>query len=817
MRGRLVALSGLLLLSLASHVSAEPDSDDATGIRVPCVANATTLCLNQNRFRVTSRWRTPDGNTGAGRAVALTADTGYFWFFRSANVEYLIKVLNGCSTNSRFWVFAGGLTNLDIETTVEDTSNGARHVYRNPQRTAFVPVQDTQTFRGCSRADLAGRAQTGDHVAAPVEGARLPTAPALLLHQGRFKVSAVWRAQDGRTGEAQPVSLTPESGYFWFLNRANTEIFVKLLDGCSAGRHFWFFAAGLTDLAVELRVEDTLTGVVKRYSSTSGAPFQPIQDSAALFTCTIAGVPSDPGPAGQTTLRGIDSDGDGIRDDLQRFIRFSYGGSPDTEAALRQLAGTLQRSVLDARSTTASRDHAAQLVRDFQCLSFVRPGDGEKAGSELVSKLVNTGQRLAEYLRFNDQLGGQTYALSPRSEGGAGCTFLRSRAPASRRGQAQCQDNDSLATIFFLNGVLTTFKEALDDADALAFVLGLQLSPEVSRNMRAGLAYNRSYGFVGDLWEAVEQRLDSDSEQFYRFLAAIDPMPDFMQAAFTSIASHINHDALLSNPNALAHLVLFQGEILEGRKVIVVSHSQGNLFANRIFQNLSADEQESLGIVAVANPDSVVRNSGRIPGGASQYTTLTTDVVIRAIPGSMRANTPGSFLLRDPLGHGFEGSYLKPNSASRQNIVSFVNSTYASLRQPPETANRGVVTVTLNWGAEPDVDLHVFEPDGTHVFYADRQGHVGYLDVDDTSSFGPEHYFASCDALLPGSYRIGVNYYSGSGPETATVRVAAGPVIRVYNVPLQESLGSAGNASPVPVATVIVSGSTADGFTFDIQ
>lgn len=816
MRGWMIALS-LLLVSLASRAQAQPEPDDEVGIRAPCVANATTLCLNQNRFRVTSRWRTPDGRTGSGQAVALTSDTGYFWFFRSANVEYLVKVLNACSTNSRYWVFAGGLTNLDIETTVEDTTNGARRVYRNPQRTAFVPVQDTQTFRACTRADAEAAPAETAFLPAAAAGATLAEAPALLLHQGRFKVSAIWRAPDGRSGEAQPVSLTAESGYFWFLNRANTEIFVKLLDGCAAGGHFWFFSAGLTNVAVELRVEDTITGVVKRYSSPGGPAFQPIQDSAALFTCSLAGVPPDPGPAGASTLRGVDSDRDGIRDDLQRFIRFAYGGSPNTEAALRQLAGTLQRSVLDAASSAASRDHAAQMVRDLGCLSFVRPGGSGTAGGELISKLVNTTQRLDAYLRFNEQLGGQTYALRPQSEGAASCGFLRSRGEASPRGQAQCQDDDSLASVFFLNGVMTTFEDALDNAAYMAFVLQIQLPLEVSRNIRVGLAYNRTYGFVDDLWEAVRQRLDSDSEQFYRFLAAVDPMPDFMQTAFTNIASNINHNALLSNPNALAHLVLFQGEILEGRKVIVVAHSQGNLFANRIFQNLSADEQESLGIVAVANPDSVVRNSPRVPGGATQYTTLRNDLVIAAIPGAMGSNTAGSFLLRDPLGHGFEASYLKPNSASRQNIVSFVRSTYAALRQPPETASPGVITVTLNWGAEPDVDLHVFEPDGTHVFYADRQGRVGFLDVDDVTSFGPEHYFASCDDLIPGNYRVGVNYYSGDEPETATVRVAAGPVVRVYNIPLPVALGSAGNSSPVPVATVLVSGNATEGFTFDIQ
>ena len=77
-----------------------------------CVAGPTSLCLSGSRFQVDVAWKTPDGNTGVGQAVPLTADTGYFWFFAASNVEMVLKVLNACTFNQKFWVYAGGLTNV---------------------------------------------------------------------------------------------------------------------------------------------------------------------------------------------------------------------------------------------------------------------------------------------------------------------------------------------------------------------------------------------------------------------------------------------------------------------------------------------------------------------------------------------------------------------------------------------------------------------------------------------------------------------------------------------------------------------------------
>src|SRR5262249_1796894 len=69
----------------------------------PCVASDATLCLNANRFRVDVTWQDFQGHTGAGHAVSLSGDTGYFWFFSSSNVELIVKALDGRAINGNFW------------------------------------------------------------------------------------------------------------------------------------------------------------------------------------------------------------------------------------------------------------------------------------------------------------------------------------------------------------------------------------------------------------------------------------------------------------------------------------------------------------------------------------------------------------------------------------------------------------------------------------------------------------------------------------------------------------------------------------------
>lgn len=115
-----------------------------------CTPGTNTLCLNAGRFQVTADWQKKDGTTGKGTSVGLTTDTGYFWFFAPTNIEVVTKVLAFCANPfNSYWVFAAGLTNVQVTLTYTDTKNGTIVTKINPQGTAFAPVQDTSAFLTC--------------------------------------------------------------------------------------------------------------------------------------------------------------------------------------------------------------------------------------------------------------------------------------------------------------------------------------------------------------------------------------------------------------------------------------------------------------------------------------------------------------------------------------------------------------------------------------------------------------------------------------------------------------------------------------------
>ena len=96
-----------------------------------CALDFGQLCLG-GRFRVAVQFTDPrSGAPGAGQALPLTGDTGAFWFFDPANVELVIKVLDGRAVNGHFWFFSGALSDVAYTITVTDTATGGSRVYRN--------------------------------------------------------------------------------------------------------------------------------------------------------------------------------------------------------------------------------------------------------------------------------------------------------------------------------------------------------------------------------------------------------------------------------------------------------------------------------------------------------------------------------------------------------------------------------------------------------------------------------------------------------------------------------------------------------------
>lgn len=115
-----------------------------------CSTTASTLCLGPlGRFAVNASYRTSTASGNASVVPYSTSESGLFTFFSPTNWEAVVKVLNGCGVNNRWWFFAGGLTDQHTEIEVTDLQNGVTKRYFNYAGVPFQPITDVNALATC--------------------------------------------------------------------------------------------------------------------------------------------------------------------------------------------------------------------------------------------------------------------------------------------------------------------------------------------------------------------------------------------------------------------------------------------------------------------------------------------------------------------------------------------------------------------------------------------------------------------------------------------------------------------------------------------
>ncbi|HEX6861822.1 MAG TPA: ELWxxDGT repeat protein, partial [Thermoanaerobaculia bacterium] len=247
------------------------------GPAAACQPSPTHLCLGGGRFRVEAHWKDFSGNAGQGQAVALTPDTGYFWFFAPTNVETIVKVLDGRGVNEHHWVFYGALSNVEYSITVTDTETGRTRRYFNPSG-QLASVGDSRGFgpswdspeKSSSLAEAAPLPLVSERTDPAAKAPCVASAARLCLNGNRFAVEVSWKDFSNNTGTGKAVALTGDTGYFWFFDAANVELVLKVLDGRPVNNKFWVFYGALSSVEYTVTVTDTETGAIKTYQNPSG-------------------------------------------------------------------------------------------------------------------------------------------------------------------------------------------------------------------------------------------------------------------------------------------------------------------------------------------------------------------------------------------------------------------------------------------------------------------------------------------------------------------------------------------------------------------
>ncbi len=287
-----------------------------------CTPGTTTLCLDDQpgdrRWQVRASYRTTQGGglAGNGNAIPLASlgvsHGGLFWFFAADNPEMLIKVLNACAVNQRFWVFYSATTNVGFTVNVTDTRLGRQKVYTNRDGVAAPPIQDTSAFSciggdelrsgadpeidaaiaeiAANPADLASAANI-DLQALGEKAAGCTTTATRLCIGGRFAIDLTYHTTQGGglSGSGHAIGLTglgvSQGGLFWFFGQDNPEMLIKVVNGCALNNRFWLFYAAGTNVGFTATVTDTQTGHTRTYTNKDGTAAPPVQDTSA-FSCS---------------------------------------------------------------------------------------------------------------------------------------------------------------------------------------------------------------------------------------------------------------------------------------------------------------------------------------------------------------------------------------------------------------------------------------------------------------------------------------------------------------------------------------------------
>jgi hypothetical protein len=200
------------------------------------------------------------------------------------------------------------------------------------------------------------------------------------------------------------------------------------------------FVAAITPSALPALAKGGTVTLNIEFRTASDTPFQTVEGALRLRQAGGKGVgteakplpiilkvgavsyPPDPGEAGKATLDGIDSNGDGLRDDIERYIAFRYPDQPFVRAALHQYGVAIQNTLRTADDPQASRQVVNQIDRAASCVTYHSDGSGYSKSADLETEMLNTEQRSRAYIKYNVNLGGTVSTLLV-GQGAAACDF----------------------------------------------------------------------------------------------------------------------------------------------------------------------------------------------------------------------------------------------------------------------------------------------------------------------------------------------------------------------------------------------------------
>lgn len=329
------------------------------------------------------------------------------------------------------------------------------------------------------------------------------------------------------------------------------------------------------------------------------------------ITAPVNGIPVPPQPdpsKNHATMAGVDTNANGIRDDIDILLATNFGTEPTLYAAAVTHAASLQAAIV-----SPSAERSAQHIASFVCVSTSLL----QRLSDTTLATLDTPLRRAAY--------GNTFAGSTLSEENcqrAIATSKRAASATSSSAKAMAAAAPAHRSVIYINGIQNTEEYALEVARVIQTTL--TNSPNHPEPNRRAFFVTTIWNPIG--WDGTENgSLKQDemelflektaeewfAEDFKKILAPHNQTreigTDAAKAAAKAVLlwlekmargqTSLEYDGLISESNlaktktAVRALV---SEILARQPAIVVAHSQGNLLANLAHASLAADHGNNI-------------------------------------------------------------------------------------------------------------------------------------------------------------------------------------------------------------------------------
>lgn len=308
-------------------------------------------------------------------------------------------------------------------------------------------------------------------------------------------------------------------------------------------------------------------------------------------------------------------------------------------------------------------------------------------------------------------------------------------------------------SLYFANGMFNTEREAFESLQALRkAVPGRNFESDPAR-LKFKLAYNHNEKWWRQLFQVARQKFGSDFRAFWLALRSHIPMPESFKKDYLALIQDVGLLVTPKDSDLETHIRSYQDDIDHRRRVIVVSHSQGNFYAVNArlkldFGPFGAGDREArfgYGNLQIATP---------IGGGEAPWLTFEDDRVISLLRKFFDVDAPhlpaigsGPPPLRDPFGHNFIKAYLE-TPESRQMIEHHLKKLARTVEYP--TGAGFGIGIGIKAPRDSGLGFYLRHPDGKRFDFDESDK----ADGSDQSLF---YSMVACNRLQEGTYQFGID------------------------------------------------------------